>query len=297
MSYNTTNFDNGSSNRPPILQRNDFSGRKGRMILFLESYDDNMPSIILNGPYTPHYTVTTEVNIAPEGEEPRMREDVRTMVKTRTQWDDEDKKLANLDVRARNFIVQAMPTDVYKAIQNCTTAKKMWDTLITMFEGSSTTMESTKTTLTRKYERFFALKGESLVETHTRFNAIVSDLISIGINKTQSVLKSKFLDSLPPKWNSYVATVKLSPVYQEVDLPGIFGLLLNHQNTEAEKLLAMGEVMGSSTSALVADTKEHHGPYGETFSQGFGQPDNFVDAEEEFYDGELMKVMSGQMKL
>ena len=282
MSTNTINFDNGSSNRPPILQRNDYSGWKGRMLLFLESFDNDIPDIIKIGPHIPHYDVHTDVNTAPDGEAPRMTVEVRSLVKPKTQWDDEDKRRANLDVRARNFIVQAMPTDIYKAIQNCSTAKKMWDTLTTMFEGSSTTMESTKTTLTRKYERFFALKGEYLVETHTRFNAIVNDLISIGINKTQSVLKSKFLDSLPPKWNSYVATVKLSPVYQEVDLPGIFGLLLNHQNTEAEKLLAMGEVMGSSTSALVADTKEHHGPYGETFSQGFGQPDNFVDAEEEF---------------
>ena len=185
------------------------------MILFLESYDDNMPNIIMTGPYIPYYNVTTEVNISPEGGEPPLREEVRTLVKPRTQWDDEDKKMANLDVRARNFIVQAMPTDIYKAIQNCSTAKKMWDTLITMFEGSCTAMESTKTTLTRKYERFFVLKGESLIETHTRFNAIVNDLISIGINKPQNVLKSKFLDSLPPKWNSYVATVKLSPVYLE----------------------------------------------------------------------------------
>ena len=114
------------------------------MILFLESYDDNMPNIIMTGPYIPYYNVTTEVNISPEGGEPPLREEVRTLVKPRTQWDDEDKKMANLDVRARNFIVQAMSTDIYKAIQNCSTAKKMWDTLITMFEGSSTAMESTK---------------------------------------------------------------------------------------------------------------------------------------------------------
>src|SRR5919199_878142 len=256
------------------------------MILFLESYDDNMPNIIMIGPHIPYYNVTTEVNISPKGEEPRLREEVRTLVKPRTQWDDEDKKMANLDVRARNFIVQAMPTDIYKAIQNCSTAKKMWDTLITMFEGSSTAMESTKTTLTRKYERFFALKGESLIETHTRFNAIVNDLISIGINKPQTVLKSKFLDSLPPKWNSYVATVKLSPVYLELDLAGLFGLLLNHQNNEAEKMIAMGETMGSSTSALVADTREHHDFHSNDFTHGFGLSEKYVDAEEEFHEND-----------
>ena len=83
------------------------------MILFLESFDDNMPNIIMTGPHIPHYNVATEVNVASEGEEPRLREELRTLVKPRTQWDDEDKKMANLDVRARNFIVQAMPTDIY----------------------------------------------------------------------------------------------------------------------------------------------------------------------------------------
>ena len=63
MTSNTTNFDNGSSNRPPMLQRNDFSGWKGRMILFLESYDDNMPNIITTGPYIPYINVTTQVNM------------------------------------------------------------------------------------------------------------------------------------------------------------------------------------------------------------------------------------------
>src|SRR5919199_638548 len=179
-----------------------------------------------------------------------------------------------------------MTKDVYKAIQNCTTAKKMWDTLITMFEGSSTAMESTKTTLTRKYERFFALKGESLIETHTRFNAIVNDLISIGINKPQNVLKSKFLDSLPTKWNSYVATVKLSHVYLELDLAGLFGLLLNHQNNEAEKMIAMGETMSSSTSTLVADAREHNDFHGNDFYHSFGQSEKYVDAEEEFHESE-----------
>ena len=155
----------------------------------------------------------------------------------------------------------AVPKDIYKAIRHCPTVKKMWETLTVMFEGCETSLESTRTTLTRRYERFFALKNESLTGTHTRFNALVNDLISIDINKEASVLKSKFLDSLPPKWNHYVASVKLSPVYKELDLPGLYGLLHNHERTEAEKLIAMGEAIGSSTSALVASQAEYSNFY------------------------------------
>ena len=234
--------DNGSFTRPPMFDKNDFSGWKGRMSLFLESIDNDMPDILVDGPYVPKETVVTPKAAPADGADPGPP-DVRIVVKEKADWVDNDKRMANLDVKARNFIVMAVPKDIYKAIRHCTNAKKMWETLTVMFEGCETSLESTRTALTRRYERFFALKNESLTDTHTRFNALVNDLISIDINKEQSVLKSKFLDSLPPKWNHYVASVKLSLVYKELELPGLYGLLHNHERTEAEKLIAMGDAM------------------------------------------------------
>nr|XP_043639289.1 uncharacterized protein LOC122610360 [Erigeron canadensis] len=139
----------------------------------------------------------------------------------------------------------------------CSTAKKMWSTLTVMFEGCSTSMESTITTLTRRYERFFSLRNESLTDTHTCFNALVNDLTVVGITKKNEVLKSIFLDSLPPKWNNYISSVKLSSVYQDLDLPGLFGLLHNQECSEAEKLIAMGDSYSQPASALVASMTEH----------------------------------------
>nr|XP_043638062.1 uncharacterized protein LOC122609068 [Erigeron canadensis] len=139
----------------------------------------------------------------------------------------------------------------------CSTAKKMWGTLTVMFEGCSTSMESTITTLTRRYERFFSLRNESLTDTHTCFNALVNDLAAVGITKKNEVLKSKFLDSLPPKWNNYISSVKLSSVYHDLDLPGLFGLLHNQECSEAEKLIAMGDSYSQPPTALVASMTEH----------------------------------------
>src|ERR1043166_1426967 len=252
MAYN---IDNGSSTRPPMFDKDDFSGWKGRMSLFLESIDNNMPDILADGPHIPTSTIVIDATVR-DGQ-PAIPAEVRTIVKNKADWLDEDRRLANLDVKARNFIVQAVPKDIYHSIKMCPTAKKMWETLTVMYEGSSTSMESTITTLTRKYERFFSLKNESLTDTHTRFNALVNDLITVGIVKSSDVLKSKFLDSLPPKWNNYVSTVKLSAIYRELDLAGLYGLLHNHECSEAEKLIAMGDSYGQSSSALVASMTEH----------------------------------------
>ena len=228
------------------------------MSLFLESIDNNMPDILKDGPHIPTSTIVIDP-IVREGQ-PTIPSEVRTIVKNKADWVDEDRRLANLDVKARNFIVQAVPKDIYHSIKMCPTAKKMWETLTVMYEGSSTSMESTITTLTRKYERFFSLRNESLTDTHTRFNALVNDLITVGMFKSNDVLKSKFLDSLPPKWNTFISTVKLSPIYKELDLAGLFGLLRNQECSEAEKLIAMGDSYGQSSSALVASQTDQPSP-------------------------------------
>nr|XP_043611717.1 uncharacterized protein LOC122583368 [Erigeron canadensis] len=247
--------DNGSSTRPPMFDKDDFSGWKGRMSLFLESIDHNMPDILTDGPYVPTQTLVVDA-VVRDGH-PTIHATVKTIVKDRADWGDEDRRLANLDVRARNFIVQAVPKNIYHSIKMCSTAKKMWGTLTIMFEGCSTSMESTITTLTRRYERFFSLRNESLIDTHTRFNALVNDLAAVGITKKIEVLKSKVLDSLPPKWNNYISSVKLSFVYHDLDLPGLFGLLHNQECSEAKKLIVMGDSYSQPPTALVASMTKH----------------------------------------
>nr|XP_043625657.1 uncharacterized protein LOC122597087 [Erigeron canadensis] len=212
--------DNGSSTRPPVFDKDDFSGWKGRMSLLLKSIDNNMPDILVDGPYVPTSTVVVDAVVG-EGN-PTIPATVKSIVKDKADWGDEDRRLANLDVKARNFIVHVVPKDIYHSIKMCSTAKKMWGTLTVMFEGCYTSMESTITTLTRRYERFFSLRNESLTDTHTRFNFLVNDLAVVGITKKTDVLKSKFLDSLSPKWNNYISSVKLSSVHQDLDVPGLF---------------------------------------------------------------------------
>nr|XP_043630031.1 uncharacterized protein LOC122601330 [Erigeron canadensis] len=247
--------DNGSSTRPPMFDKDDFSGWKGRMSLLLESMDNNMPDILTDGPYIPKQTLVVDA-VVRDGQ-PTIPATIKTIVKDRADWGDEDRRLANLDVKARNFIVQVVPKDIYHSIKMYFTTKKMWGTLTVMFEGCPTSMESTITTLTRRYERFFSLRNESSTDTHTRFNSLVNNLAAVGITKKNEVLKRKFLDSLPPKWNNYISSVKLSSVYHDLDLPGLFGLLHNQECSEVKKLIAMGDSYSLPPTALVASMTEH----------------------------------------
>nr|XP_043633191.1 uncharacterized protein LOC122604363 [Erigeron canadensis] len=223
--------DNGSSTRPPMFDKDDFSGWKGRMSLFLESIDNNMPDILVDGPYVPTSTVVIDA-VAREGH-PTIPATVKSIIKDKVDWGDEDRRLANLDVKLRNFIVQAVSKDIYHSIKMCSTTKKMWGTLSCLR---------------------VALLPWNLPLLLTLG---VNDLAAVGITKKTDVLKSKFIDSLPPKWDNYISSVKLSFVYQDLDLPGLFGLLHNQECSEAEKLIAMGDSYSQPASALVASMTEH----------------------------------------
>ena len=56
--------------------------------------------------------------------QPTIPATVKERVKGKADWSDEDRRMVNLDVKARNFIVQAVPKDIYHSIKRCTTAKK-----------------------------------------------------------------------------------------------------------------------------------------------------------------------------
>ncbi|GKA20216.1 hypothetical protein Tco_0700205 [Tanacetum coccineum] len=65
-------------------------------------------------------------------------------------------------------------------------------------------MKINKTLLKQQYENFSASSTESLDSIFNRLQKIVSRLAIFGVVITQEDLNSKFLRSLPPKWNTHV---------------------------------------------------------------------------------------------
>ena len=84
----------------------------------------------------------------------------RTIIKNVTQWTDDDKRLVNIDTKARSLL--SMSDDVFHSVCHLKTSKEIWDTLHTQYEGTDSLLESRKVNLVRKYEMFISTKGEAL---------------------------------------------------------------------------------------------------------------------------------------
>jgi len=114
------------------------------MELFLAGSDPQIPYFLENGPYVPSILVHSVPATAIATEIPK-----RTIVKEVHQWTEEDKRVVNIDTKARSLISMSLPDDVFHSVCHLRSAKDIWNTLCIQYEGTSVLLESRKIHLVR----------------------------------------------------------------------------------------------------------------------------------------------------
>ncbi|KAJ9557457.1 hypothetical protein OSB04_012071 [Centaurea solstitialis] len=244
-------FDTGSAGKPPRFNKDNFSLWKTRMELFLSGSDPQIPYFLENGPHVPTQTVHP---IPAAGGQPAVPE--RQLVKPVTDWNDEDRRLVNIDTKARSLIAMSLPDDVFHSVCHLRSAKEIWDTLCVQYEGTAVLMESRKIFLVRQYESFIHQKDETLSQLHQRFNCLLIDLKTIGTTYSNSEVVTKFMEALPEHWEIYTSCLTMSKDIKTLTLSDLYGILLNReQQKKLKKNLIRDSKESKSTSvALVSDS-------------------------------------------
>ncbi|KAJ9542321.1 hypothetical protein OSB04_028827 [Centaurea solstitialis] len=244
-------FDTGSAGKPPRFNKDNFSLWKTRMELFLSGSDPQIPYFLENGPHVPTQPVHV---VPPAGDQPGIP--ARELVKPVTDWNDEDRRLVNIDTKARSLIAMSLPDDVFHSVCHLRSAKEIWDTLCVQYEGTVVLMESIKIFLVRKYESFIHQKDETLSQIHQRFNCLLIDLKTIGTIYPNSEVVTKFMEALPEHWETYTSCLTMSKDIKTLTLSELYGILLNReQQKKLKKNLIRDTKDSKSTSiALVSDS-------------------------------------------
>ncbi|KAJ9545288.1 hypothetical protein OSB04_024995 [Centaurea solstitialis] len=217
-------FDTGSAGKPPRFNKDNFSLWKTRMELFLSG---NQPAL-------------------PE----------RELVKPVTDWNDEDRRLVNINTKARSLIAMSLPDDVFHSVCHLRSAKEIWDTLCVQYEGTAVLMESRKIFLVRQYESFIHQKDETLSQLHQRFNCLLIDLKTIGTTYPNSEVVTKFMEALPEHWEIYTSCLTMSKDIKTLTLSELYGILLNREQQKKLKknLIRDTKDTKSNSVALVSDS-------------------------------------------
>ncbi|KAJ9558234.1 hypothetical protein OSB04_012848 [Centaurea solstitialis] len=136
-------FDTGSSGKPPRFNKDNFALWKTRMELFLSGSDPQIPYFLEHGPHVPTQTVH---HVPAANDQPPIP--TRELVKPVTDWNDEDRRLVNIDTKARSLIAMSLPDDIFHSVCHLRSPKEIWNTLCVQYEVPPVATPSSSVTIT-----------------------------------------------------------------------------------------------------------------------------------------------------
>ncbi|KAJ9547457.1 hypothetical protein OSB04_020000 [Centaurea solstitialis] len=175
---NTANafMSTGSQSKPPTLVKEEYPQWKVRMVSFLEGIHPRICEFLYNPPYLPMNLIprvpaTETTPEIPEHLEP----------KEVINWSEEDKVMVDLGHRCKRLLIMAIPHDIFKSVDHCYLSKDIWAELERQIEGGRKTLKNNTTVCINEHHTFKALEGESLSDTYSRFNTLISNCKRYGI--------------------------------------------------------------------------------------------------------------------
>ena len=144
------------------------------MYIFIQVLDCGLWSIIISGSHTP--TITIDGNI---------------VSKIEKDWDDNDKKMAQLNIKAMNVLYCSLDANEFNQIFTYISVKKIWDRLEVTYEGTNQVKKSKINILVHKYELFKIESSKNIFKIFTYFIDIINELKSLDKSYTNSELVKK----------------------------------------------------------------------------------------------------------
>ncbi|XP_070056881.1 uncharacterized protein [Nicotiana tomentosiformis] len=150
--------------------------------------------------------------------------------KTRADCTAEDLKKWEKNAKAKKWLVCGLGPDEYSRIQNCTTAKQIWDTLQGAHEGTPQVKRSIETLLYSQYENFTMKEGKAIQEMYTRFTTLTNKLKSLGRIISEEDRVEKILTRvLPITWEIKITAIRESKNIATLPLDELIGNLTAYE--------------------------------------------------------------------
>ncbi|KAK2373923.1 hypothetical protein QL285_074924 [Trifolium repens] len=131
----------------------------------------------------------------------------------------------------KGMMTNAISHDEYLKIVNKTTAKSIWESLKSKYEGNKQVREAKVNLLVQQYELFKMKDGEDIETMFSRFQVLVSGLQVLNKSYTVADHVKKILRSLPPKWRPKVTAFQEAKDLDEVTLEDLISSLKSHEMT------------------------------------------------------------------
>ncbi|GJT16611.1 hypothetical protein Tco_0875317 [Tanacetum coccineum] len=190
--------DSGANKRPPMLEKGNYIPWESRFRRFLDNKledGERMWNSIQNGPYQRPMVVDPTNPTVP-------------ILEPLSKMTEGNKKQYIADVRVMNYLLQAIPNDIYNSVDACKNAKEMWEQIKRLMHGSEITTHVRHSRLMDEFDKFAAKEGESLDSVHERLTTLVNIMDRNNVRPIPVAINTKFLNCLQPEWSKYVTMVR-----------------------------------------------------------------------------------------
>ncbi|KAI3680946.1 hypothetical protein L6452_35726 [Arctium lappa] len=211
---NTVESNSTLVSKVPMLRPNEVDMWKIRIKQYILLTDYSMWHIIKNGP-------SEAGKIGADGK--------RTPPKT-----DAEKKSRQTEMKALSTLLLAIPNEYQHQFCNCTDPQMLWNDLEKRFSGTKSTKRNQKAILKQQYENFMSTKNESMTQTFDRFNKLIGELATVGVQIDQDDLNRKFF--LGDEWTMYTVSFRQNDQLEEKELDDLYNdLRVFESEVEAKK--------------------------------------------------------------
>ncbi|GJU48033.1 hypothetical protein Tco_1217588 [Tanacetum coccineum] len=108
-----------------------------------------------------------------------------------------------------NYLLQAIPNDIYNSVDACKNAKEMWERIKRLMFGSDVTSHVRHSRLMDEFDKFAAKEGELLESVYERLTTLVNIMDRNNVRPILVSINTKFLNCLQPEWSKYVTMMKM----------------------------------------------------------------------------------------
>ncbi|KAJ9566455.1 hypothetical protein OSB04_002421 [Centaurea solstitialis] len=146
----------------------------------------------------------------------------------------------------------AIPHEIFKSVDHCYLSKDIWAELERQIEGGRKTLKNNRAFYINEYHTFKALEGESLSDTYSRFNTLISNCKRYGIVRSLEDNNYVFLGSLGPKWIHLTMSMRTTLDLEGWSLANVFGSLKGKEN----QVMQMRRSYGGPLALVVGEGSE-----------------------------------------
>src|SRR4030065_1042305 len=202
---------NNSHGRPPLFtgDAEKFSWWKSKLYSHIIGIDDELWDVIEDG---------IDIEVDDQGKSA-----------DRKSLTEAQKKVYKKHHRARGIIIDVIQHEEFMRICNKSTAKSIYDSLCSTYEGNQQVKEAKANMLVHQYELFKMSEDETIESMFTRFQTLVSGLQVLKKSYTTPDHVKKILRSLPAKWRPKVTTIEEARDLNNLSLENLISSLKCHE--------------------------------------------------------------------